>query len=81
MRNHKHLTLVLYKMIKMNGHSVVFGLLVQKLEQITPDSSTLQDDQNEWSQCTVVFGRLVPSYDILGFHKIGFSRTMVNIQL
>ena len=65
----------------MNGHSVVFGQLVQKLEQITPDSSTLQDNQNEWSQFTVVFGQLVPSYDILGFHKIGFSRTMVNIQL
>ena len=35
----------------MNGHSVVFGQLVQKLEQIIPNSSTLQDDQNEWSQC------------------------------
>ena len=39
-------------MIKMNGHSVVFGQLVQMLEQITPNSSTLQDDQNEWSQYT-----------------------------
>ena len=37
----------------MNGHSVVFGQLVQKLEQITPNSSTLQDDQNEWSQCSI----------------------------
>ena len=37
----------------MNGHSVVFGQLVQKLEQTTPNSSTLQDDQNEWSQCSI----------------------------
>ena len=37
----------------MNGHSVVFGQLVQKLEQIPPNSSTLQDDQNEWSQCGI----------------------------
>ena len=33
----------------MDGHSVVFGQLAQKLEQITPNNSTLQDDQNEWS--------------------------------
>ena len=32
---------------------IVFGQLVQKLEQITPNSSTLQDDQNEWSQCSI----------------------------
>ena len=38
----------------MNGHSVVFGQLVQKLEQITPNTSTLQDDQNEWSQCSIL---------------------------
>ena len=31
----------------MNGHDAVFGQLVQKL---APNSSTLQDDQNEWSQ-------------------------------
>ena len=39
----------------MNDHSVlvVFGQLVQKLEQITPNSSTLQDDPNEWSQCSI----------------------------
>ena len=37
----------------MNGHSVVFGQLVQKLEQITPNTSTLQDNQNEWSQCSI----------------------------
>ena len=37
----------------MNGHSVVFGQLVQKLGQTTPNSSTLQDDQNEWSQCSI----------------------------
>ena len=37
----------------MNGHSVVFGQLVQKLEQITPNSSTLQDDQDEWSQSSI----------------------------
>ena len=37
----------------MNGHSVVFGPLVQKLEQITLNSSTLQDDQNKWSQCSI----------------------------
>ena len=42
----------------MNGHSVVFEQLVQKLEQITPNSSTLQDEQNEWSHC-IVFGQLV----------------------
>ena len=37
----------------MNGHSVIFGQLVQTLEQITPNSFTLQDDQNEWSQCSI----------------------------
>ena len=37
----------------MNGHSAVFGQLVQKLEQITPNSSTLQENQNEWSQCSI----------------------------
>ena len=36
----------------MNGDNVVFGQLVQKLEQLTPNSSTLQDNQNEWSQCS-----------------------------
>ena len=30
----------------MNGQSVVFG-------QITPNTCTLQDDQNEWSQCSI----------------------------
>ena len=40
-------------MIKMNGHSVVFGQPVQKLEQITPNSSTQQDNQNEWLQCSI----------------------------
>ena len=41
-------------MIKRNGHSVVFGQLVQKLEQInTLNSSTLQDYQNEWSRCCI----------------------------
>ena len=33
----------------MNGNSVVLGQLVQRLELITPNTSTLQDDQNEWS--------------------------------
>ena len=37
----------------MNGHSGVVGQLVHKLEQISPNSSTLQDDQNEWSQCSI----------------------------
>ena len=37
----------------MNGHSVVFGQLVQTSEQITLNNSTLEDDQNEWSQCSV----------------------------
>ena len=37
----------------MNGHSVVFGQLVQKLEQIIQNSSTLQDNQNEWLQCSI----------------------------
>ena len=37
----------------MNGHSVVFVQLVQKLEQITSNSSTLQHEQNEWSQCGI----------------------------
>ena len=41
--------ILLYKTSKMNGLSVVFGQLVQKLQQSTPNSSTLQDDQNEWS--------------------------------
>ena len=45
--------ILLYKTSKMNGHSVVFEQLVQKLEQITPNSSTLQDEQNEWSQCSI----------------------------
>ena len=42
--------------IKMNGHSVVFGRLVQTLEQITPNSSTLQDNQNELSQLVQKLG-------------------------
>ena len=33
--------------IKMNGHSMVFQQLVQKLEQTIPNTSTLQDDQND----------------------------------
>ena len=33
-RNDEHLTLLLCKTIKMNGHSVVFGQLVQKLDEI-----------------------------------------------
>ena len=37
----------------MNGHSVVFGQLIQKLEQITPNTSTLQADQNEWPQGSI----------------------------
>ena len=37
----------------MNGHSAVFGQLVQKLEQITPNTSTLQDNQSEWPQYSV----------------------------
>ena len=39
----------------MNGHSVVymFRQLVQKLGQITPSGSALEDSQNEWSQCSV----------------------------
>ena len=47
--NYEHFALLLFQIIKMNGHSVVFGQLVQKLEQIhvTPNSSTLQDNQNE----------------------------------
>ena len=32
---------------------MVFGQLVQKLEQISPNTSTLQDDENEWSQCCI----------------------------
>ena len=32
----------------MNGHFMGFHQLVQKLEQITPIISTLQDKQNEW---------------------------------
>ena len=32
----------------MNGHSVVFGQLVQKLEQTTTNISAFQDNQNEW---------------------------------
>ena len=39
--------------MKTNGYSVVFGQLVQKLEQITPNSSTVQDNQNEWLQCRI----------------------------
>ena len=37
----------------MIGHSVILKQLVPKLEQITPNTSTLQDDQNEWSQCSI----------------------------
>ena len=52
----------------MNNHSVVFGQLVQKLEQITPNSSTLQDDQSEWSQCSIwTVGSKVRMF--LGFTK------------
>ena len=56
-------------MIKMNGHSVVFGQLAQKSDQITPNSSTLQDDQNGWSQCSIwTAGSIVRIF-------LGFSRT------
>ena len=52
----------------MIGDNVVFGQLVQKLEQITPNSSALQDDQNEWSQSSIwTAGSKVG--DILGFRK------------
>ena len=68
-------------MIKMNGHSVVFGQLVQKLEQITPNTSTLQDDQNEWLQCSIwIDGSKVGIF--LGFTRLALnSRTKVNIRL
>ena len=59
----------------MNGHSVVFGQLVQKLQQIAPNTSTLQDDQNGHS--VVFLDSWLKSYDILGFNKISFSRTRV----
>ena len=59
----------------MNGHSVVFGQLVQKSEQITPNSSILQDDQNEWSQYSI------QSWDVLGLYKIDFNMTGVKNQL
>ena len=31
LKNNEHITLLLYKRIKINGHSVEFGQLVQKL--------------------------------------------------
>ena len=52
----------------MNGHSVVSGQLVQKLEQITPNSSTLQDDQMNGH--SVAFGQLV--------QKLGYSWVLQN---
>ena len=39
-------------------HSVVFGQLVQKLEQTTSNTFALQDDQNEWSQCSILTASL-----------------------
>ena len=60
----------------MNARSVVFGQLVQKFEQIPQNSSTLQDDQNEWSQCRYLDSR-VKSW---GFHKIALSRPRTNSQ-
>ena len=53
LRNHKCVTLLLCKTIKMNGHSVIFGQLVQKLKHISSTTSTIQDDQNKWSQCNI----------------------------
>ena len=62
-------------MIKMNGHCVIFGQLVQKLEQITPNSSTLQDDQNEWSQCSTGIWTAGSKVGIfLGFTKSASAR-------
>ena len=56
----------------MNGRSAVFGQLVQKLEQITPNSSTLQDNQNEWSQCSIwTAGSKVGIF--LGFTKLALA--------
>ena len=57
LRYHEHFTLLLYKMIKMNGHSVVFGQLAQKSDQITPNTvllfKTIKMDGH-----SVVFGQL-----------------------
>ena len=53
----------------MNGNNVVRGQLVQKLEQTTPNSSTVQYDQSEWSQC----GRGIWTAG----SKVGFSKTRV----
>ena len=68
-------------MIKMNGHSVVFGQLVQTLEQITPNTSTLQDDQNEWLQCSIWIDSSKVGI-FLGFTRLALnSRAKVNIRL
>ena len=40
----------------------------------TLNTSALQDDQNEWSLCSIW-----TAGDILEFYKIGFGRTRVNI--
>ena len=65
----------------MKGHSLEFGQLVPKLEQITPNASTLQDDQNEWSQCGIwAAGSKVGIF--LGFTKLssaGQGLTSTNV--
>ena len=48
-----HQTLLLFKRYKMYGHVMGFHQLVQKLghskKQVTPNTSTLQEIQYDWS--------------------------------
>ena len=62
----------------MNGHSLVSGQLVQKLEQIIPKSSTLRDNHNEWSQCSIwTAGSQVRTNNTKQFYSSGRSKRKV----
>ena len=56
-------TVLLGKTIKTNGHSVVFGQLVQKLQQTTP-KQFYSARRSKWMVTgSVIFGQLVQSYN------------------
>ena len=66
--------------MKTNGHSVVFGQLVQRLEQMTPNRSTLQDDENEWLQCSIwTAGSKVRTNNTKQFYCTRQSKRMVTV--
>ena len=61
----------------MNVNSTAFQELFQKLEQKTPNTFIIQDDQNEWSQYSILTsGSTVATF--LAFFMFVFSKTRVS---